>query len=321
MSKKGSVSQEGAVSQEGQVSQEGARVLLCRGNRTEVLSVIRDGRQIVEKRLQSFADVSAERIALYREAVVQKAAQGPGVVAIADDRIPSAANLEHFLESPQEANSIFREFVDGYTIRELIEKPQLLQNEHLPEKTRSSDAPDRSAEERCAQWIHSLALTLHRVHNLRDAEGASLGLVHRDVTPGNVLIERSVLECIPGENGVWLNDFGLARVKAWGPLLPEETLQGAPRYLTPELRAGQTPQATSDVYQAALVLCGLLCALEHRPVASLFQSTHSLASAEPSDYARRLLERWKADVALDTCPKNRPSALEFAALLASSAAP
>src|SRR5690606_3542615 len=94
----------------------------------------------------------------------------------------------------------------------------------------------------CISWMAELARILDRVHHTAGHDSAPLYITHRDVTPGNILLEE---ETILGTNtgGVWLNDFGLAHVGAWGPLSSEETLQGTPRFIAPELASGGQPSA------------------------------------------------------------------------------
>lgn len=78
-------------------------------------------------------------------------------------------------------------------------------------------------------------------HNATDVDGASLGIVHRDVSPSNVLLSRA------GE--VKLSDFGIAR--AQGPA-------GKSRYMAPEQLAGQPIERRTDVFAAGLLAFELL---------------------------------------------------------------
>ncbi len=90
--------------------------------------------------------------------------------------------------------------------------------------------------------IGELAAALAYAHDLSDGEGRALGIVHRDVSPSNVMIT-------PGGN-VKLLDFGIA--KATDSARDEQTrtgkLKGKVSYLSPEQAEGAEIDRRADVF-------------------------------------------------------------------------
>ncbi len=94
---------------------------------------------------------------------------------------------------------------------------------------------------------------LHAAHELRDARGELLGVVHRDATPSNLLL---------GEDGaVKVTDFGVARAaSAMVEQLTGESgvAKGKLAYLSPEQVHGEETDRRSDLFTLGVVLYELL---------------------------------------------------------------
>jgi serine/threonine-protein kinase len=94
-----------------------------------------------------------------------------------------------------------------------------------------------------------LAALVH-VHEAVDEHGASLSIVHRDVTPENVLLTR--------DGRVKLGDFGIARSSLRDARTRTGIIKGKLQYLAPEQVTGSTIDARTDLYALAVVLFELL---------------------------------------------------------------
>jgi eukaryotic-like serine/threonine-protein kinase len=94
--------------------------------------------------------------------------------------------------------------------------------------------------------ILDVAAGLHAAHRLRDATGAQLGVVHRDVSPQNVLL---------GVDGVArLTDFGIAKIASVDTdPTATDVMKGKMAYLAPEYIASRRFEARSDLFSLAVV--------------------------------------------------------------------
>ena len=93
-----------------------------------------------------------------------------------------------------------------------------------------------------AMTVSHVARALQHAHAARGEDGRPLGIVHRDVSPENVLVSY--------EGAVKLVDFGLAAARS--------PRAGKPLYLAPEVLEGELATAASDLYASGVVLRELL---------------------------------------------------------------
>jgi eukaryotic-like serine/threonine-protein kinase len=91
---------------------------------------------------------------------------------------------------------------------------------------------------------------LHAAHEARDERGVSLQIVHRDVTPQNIMV---------GADGVGrLLDFGVAKAAGRAHTTQEGQIKGKLAYMAPEQLTGTGVSRQTDVYSASVVLWEML---------------------------------------------------------------
>src|SRR5687767_5242676 len=87
---------------------------------------------------------------------------------------------------------------------------------------------------------------LEYAHTRRGKDGAPLGIVHRDVSPHNILVSYD------GE--VKITDFGIAKARTKVSLTRPGVVLGKFAYMSPEQARGNDVDARSDVYSAGIAL-------------------------------------------------------------------
>lgn len=131
---------------------------------------------------------------------------------------------------------IAMEYVDGKDTRALLEryrqKKQPVPAEHV------------------AWIVMEVAHALSAAHSQRDAHGRALHIVHRDVSPSNVLCSYS------GE--VKLCDFGIAKATLTRVQTKTGVIKGKVKYMSPEQAMGRRLDHRSDLFSLGTVMYELL---------------------------------------------------------------
>src|SRR4051812_35794319 len=119
--------------------------------------------------------------------------------------------------------------------------------------------PEGIALHVAAEIAHALAY----IHDLRDDDNRALSIVHRDVSPANILLSWN--------GDVKLSDFGIALARTDdegdGPLRLGG-VQGKLNYMAPEQARGEPVSPAADVYALGATLDALLGGGAHAPVTS-----------------------------------------------------
>jgi eukaryotic-like serine/threonine-protein kinase len=108
-------------------------------------------------------------------------------------------------------------------------------------------------------WLEQAAAALDRAHEN--------GVVHRDVKPGNLLLDR--------EGNVHVSDFGIASASGSDTLTSPGTILGTAGYLAPEQARGEAATPASDRYALGVVAFELLTG--RRPYAGDTPTTEAFA--------------------------------------------
>ncbi len=126
------------------------------------------------------------------------------------------------------------EFVDGLDLGRLLSAARR-KNRRIPYAI-------------AALIVLEVAKGLDYAHNRKDESGAPMEIVHRDVSPQNVLVSY--------DGAVKIADFGIARAR----MISEETgvIKGKFSYMSPEQARGQRVDRRSDVYALGVLLAELL---------------------------------------------------------------
>lgn len=208
--------------------------------------------------------------------------------------------------------------VQVYDFQDFGEEGQLLSMEYVegPDLRRLQRAirakGSRMAPYVAAYVIAEVAKGLHYAHERKDEGGAPLEIVHRDVSPQNILLSF--------DGGVKIADFGIATAK----ILEQEpgVLKGKTSYMSPEQARAEKVDRRSDIYSLGVVFHELLTG---RPLhgsaegKELLEAVRSGTVEPPSMYARGVPPELEA-IVMKALARERQDRYETAREMASAIA-
>jgi len=186
---------------------------------------------VVKRMLSDQADPGAVKM-FKREARIMSMLRHPGIVSVTDFGREDGSYL------------LVMDYVHGFHLGRWV---SFMQQAHPRADGAPGQMPWQMAVHVCIQVLDALEYA----HTLRAQDGSALHIVHRDVSPSNVLLDI--------EGRVLLADFGIAKTNA-----EEETkttvgtVKGKFSYMAPEILEGATPEPSADVYATAVVLHEIL---------------------------------------------------------------
>ena len=205
-------------------------------------------------------------------------------------------NIVHIYDFGKVESDYFiaMEFVDGVHAGELYKRLE----------------GDRLSPTMIARIGADAASALHYAHELRASNGKPYGLVHRDVSPANLMVTF--------DGAVKLCDFGIAKAAALGEQLTiPGHVKGKYAYMSPEQTTGSPLDGRSDVYALAIVLWELLAGQTIVARGDAIEAMRAIRDGKLTPIDR--VAPWTPPAlaraitgALTTNREHRPTAIQFA---------
>ena len=227
------------------------------GGRYELLQRVGSG---------GMADVYLARVsgpAGFVRHVIVKSMRTPGAQALAmfldEARVLATLHHQHIaqvydlIELDDERYLLAMEYVHGHTVQTVLREAEAI-GVRLP-------------LDFALTVVEATAMALHHAHERRDAAGRPLGIVHRDVTPANIMTAF--------DGAVKLIDFGIATAFERSTETESGVIKGKTRYMAPEQALGGDVDRRTDVFGLGVVLYELTTQIRAFPLGN------------PIDIARR----------------------------------
>jgi serine/threonine-protein kinase len=140
-----------------------------------------------------------------------------------------------------------------------------------------------------ARIVMNACAGLHAAHELRDAKGQLIGLVHRDVSPQNILVTYDGVSKVV--------DFGVAKATAMGGgATVAGQLKGKVSYMAPEQVRGEAIDRRVDIFAMGIVLYALTTGKHPFRRESEAATMYTIASDDPVVSPRKFLPDYPASL-------------------------
>jgi serine/threonine protein kinase len=147
---------------------------------------------------------------------------------------PNVVHVYELVDHATDGLLLTMEYVDGADLAQILRSA----------KRRDAPLPPYVA----ALIAREAAKGLHYAHERRDDDGSPLGIVHRDVSPQNLLVS--------GDGAVKIADLGIATERLYRDTTTG--LKGKFHYMAPEQAAGSPVDRRADIYALGVVLYEML---------------------------------------------------------------
>lgn len=190
--------------------------------RARLATIDKNGRFVVIKRIMGEYSNNIEFVSMFKaEVQVTMRFNHPNVVQIYDSG------------EEQGQPYIAMEFIDGRNLRQILSRAA---QKNQPVSLAAS-----------CYIIEQAAAGLHYAHAFKDMiTGEPLNLVHRDVSPQNILVSY--------DGNIKVIDFGIAKAATNGENTRAGVIKGKLSYLSPEQVLGETLDGRSDIFALGIVL-------------------------------------------------------------------
>lgn len=154
------------------------------------------------------------------------------------------AHVVQFYDFGEEEDDLLfqvMEYIEGFAIEQII--------------TRSRELSHPLPIPMVCRLVADACKGLGYIHDLKDERGISMGLVHRDISPQNLLVSKS--------GSIKIIDFGIVKAREKSSRTRTGVIVGKLQYMSPEQLSSEDLDCRSDLYSLGLVLYELLT-LERR---------------------------------------------------------
>ncbi|HCU25838.1 MAG TPA: protein kinase, partial [Deltaproteobacteria bacterium] len=131
---------------------------------------------------------------------------------------------------------ISMEFINGLNLREVL--------------SRAKETEQKFSEDIVVYILSETCKGLDYAHSKKDNEGKALNIVHRDISPQNILLSF--------EGEVKIVDFGIAKAAMNISHTMAGILKGKISYMSPEQALGKPIDRKTDIFSAGLILYEML---------------------------------------------------------------